>query len=274
MLSITTDYVTDTGSPELYLRRIAEAGFTHVHWCHHWNTDFLYDECELEQIECWLHRYNLQVTDLHASAGREKAWGSLREYERLAGVELVANRIEMAARLGTDVIIMHLPDLSDPTTREAAWDQVCKSLDTLRKPAGRHGVRIAIENGPLAEIEKLLSTYEPDYLGLCYDCGHGNLVPDGLDRLECLQDRLISIHLHDNDGSADQHNLPFWPGGTVDWDRLAKTLATSAYAKWVSMESTMKRSGMTDETAWLAQGFAAGTKLAAMIDRHRQPGKD
>ena len=114
MLSMTTDYMADTGSPEPYLRRIAEAGFTHVHWCHHWNTDFAYDDCELEQIECWLHRYNLQVTDLHASAGKEKAWGSLREYERLAGVELVANRIATAERLGADVIVMHLPDLKDP----------------------------------------------------------------------------------------------------------------------------------------------------------------
>jgi sugar phosphate isomerase/epimerase len=269
MLSMTTDYMADTGCPELYLRRIAEAGFTHVHWCHHWNTDFAYDDCELDQIECWLHRYNLQVTDLHASAGKEKAWGSLREYERLAGVELVANRIATAERLGADVIVMHLPDLKDPTTRDAAWAQVCKSLDTLKPIARRYGVRIALENGPLAEVDKMLSLYDAEYLGLCYDCGHGNLVPDGLDWLERLQDRLIAIHLHDNDGSADQHNLPFWPGGTVDWDRLTKILATSGYTKWVSMESNMKRSNMTDEPAWLAQGFEAGTKLAAMIERHR-----
>ena len=42
MLSMSTDYAEDTGSPELQLRRIAEAGFTHVHWCHHWDDDFLY----------------------------------------------------------------------------------------------------------------------------------------------------------------------------------------------------------------------------------------
>lgn len=269
MLSITTDYMADTGWPEPYLRRIAEAGFTHVHWCHQWNTDFLYEDCEIEQIECWLHRYNLQLTDLHASAGKEKGWGSLREYERQAGVELVANRIRMTARLCSDVIIMHLPDLKDPTTREAAWGQVCKSLDALQTPARQHGVRIAIENGPFVEIDKILSLYEPEYLGLCYDCGHGNLVPDGLDWLERLKARLISIHLHDNDGSADQHNLPFWPGGTVNWQRLAGILATSGYAKWVSMESTMKRSGMTDETAWLAQGFEAGQRFAEMIERCR-----
>jgi sugar phosphate isomerase/epimerase len=269
MLSMTTDYMTDTGCPEPYLRRIAEAGYTHVHWCHQWNTDFLYDDCEVDRIACWLRECGLAVTDLHGSAGKEKAWGSPREYERLAGVELVANRIRMAERLGADVIIMHLPDLKDPAMREITWDQLRRSLDALQPRARERGVRIAIENGPFPEIDRVLSLYGPDYLGLCYDCGHGNLIPDGLDWLERLKGRLISVHLHDNDGTADQHNLPFWPGCTVNWERLARILATSAYTKWVSMESTMKRSGMTDEPAWLAQGFEVGTRVTAMIERSR-----
>ncbi len=272
MLSITSDYAISTGCPEPYLRRIAEAGFTHVHWCHQWNTDFLYDDCEIEQIEHWLHRYGLQLTDLHASAGNEKAWGSLREYERLAGVELVANRIGMTAKLGADVIIMHLPDLKNPATHDAVWGQLRQSLDALQPIARQHGVSIAIENGPFVEIDRVLSLYEPEYLGLCYDCGHGNLVPDGLDWADRLKDRLLSIHLHDNDGTADQHNLPFWPGGTVDWNRLAKVLATSAYTKCVSMESTMKHSGMADEAAWLRQGLEAGGKLSQMIEQQRTTG--
>ena len=84
MLSITTDYVHDTGSPEPYLRAIGEAGFTHVHWCHHWNTDFLYSTHEIDQISQWLDTYGLQVLDIHASHGREKAWASPLAYQRLA----------------------------------------------------------------------------------------------------------------------------------------------------------------------------------------------
>lgn len=265
MLSITSDYFISTECPEPYLRRIAEAGFSHVHWCHQWNTDFLYDDCEIEQICTWLQTYGLGLTDLHASLGKEKNWGSAREYERLAGVELVRNRIRMAARLGSNVIIMHLPDLQPA----GAWDQLRKSLDALEPFARQHGVRIAIENGSFEEIAKVLAIYRPDYVGLCYDCGHGNLRPDGLNWAETLKDRLISVHLHDNDGSADQHNLPFWNTGTVAWPRLARLLATSSYSKWVSMESTMKNSGMVDEPAWLAAGFQAGTKLASMVEACR-----
>ena len=70
-LSITADYVTSRGCPEPYLRRIAEAGFIHVHWGYHYHTDFMYSRWEIDRIDRWLHAFGLQVLDLHASAGVE-----------------------------------------------------------------------------------------------------------------------------------------------------------------------------------------------------------
>ena len=237
-LSVTTDYRTDTGCPEPYLRRIAAAGFSHIHWCHHWNTDFLYADCEIEQIGAWLDELNLELLDLHASSGREKAWGSPKEYERRAGVELVANRADMCARLGGDVIVMHLPD----GAFDELWPRLRRSLDELQPLLRDRGVRIALENGSsrqsFDDIERVLTAYSPDYIGLCYDSGHGNRFPEGLDRLEALASRLLSVHLHDNDGSADQHRLLFT--GTVAWERLARIIARSAYQKCVSMEVSMR----------------------------------
>lgn len=257
MLSLTTDYAQDTGDPEPYLRRIADAGFSHIHWCHQWNTDFLYSRWEVEQVAQWLADYGLRLLDLHGSAGNEKKWAAPQEYRRLAGVELVRNRIEMTARLGGEVVIMHVP--SDPESVE-----VRRSLDELEPVAKANGVRIAIENGSFPAIARLLGEYRPDYLGLCYDSGHGNIGDTaGLDHLETLKGRLISVHLHDNDGSSDQHRLLFT--GTVDWPRLARIVAQSAYAKCVSMELSMRREGIADETQFLKRAFDTGTTFAGMI---------
>ncbi len=41
MLSVTTDYITSSGDPSPWLQQAAEAGFSHIHWCHQWCTDFL-----------------------------------------------------------------------------------------------------------------------------------------------------------------------------------------------------------------------------------------
>jgi sugar phosphate isomerase/epimerase len=264
MLSITTDYAKGTGDPSPSLKRIAAAGFSHVHWCHQWSTDFVYAACEVAQIAAWLREFGLSVLDLHGSIGVEKCWASDEAYRREAGVELVANRLEMTARLGGGVVIMHTgyyagPDKVFPT----AWDSLKRSLDELQPLARKLGVRIAIENGNWPMIHAILGAYPPDFLGLCYDSGHGNVDRVGLDQLARLKDRLISIHLHDNDGSDDQHRLPF--SGNVDWARLTAILKASSYKTCISMESTMRTQGISSEEEFLAQAFSAGTRLTAML---------
>jgi len=269
MLSVTTDYATDQGCPEPALRRIAEAGFTHIHWCHHWNTDFLYADAEIEAIEGWMKQYGLILTDLHASDGKEKRWASLREYERKAGVELVKNRMAMADRLGSDVIIMHLgSEPEEEPARGQYWTQLWRSLDELAPQARYYGVKIAVENGRFPMIRRVFEKYDPSYVGLCYDCGHGNLIREGLEELEALKDRLISIHLHDNDGTGDQHRLLFT--GTVQWDRLAQIIAASPYDKPINMEVSMKNSAIEDETLFLQKAFETGTTFSETVKAMRE----
>jgi sugar phosphate isomerase/epimerase len=268
MLSMTTDYAGGRGCPEPHLRLIAEAGFTHVHWCHQWNTDFLYGDAEILRIERWLRDFGLGLTDLHGSNGIEKRWTSSREYERLAGVELVENRIEMAARLGSDVVIMHMePHMDDDVYGEVYWTQLFRSLDELRPFAAERSVRLAVELGDIDPIEKVLAAYEPEFIGICYDSGHGNRRPDGPGWAEKHADRLISIHLHDNDKSSDQHRIPFT--GSVDWPRVIDVVARSSYNKWISLECEMVNEPCNDEAEFLALVHAAGTKLTAMLEEAR-----
>jgi sugar phosphate isomerase/epimerase len=269
MLSVTSDYVKSIGDPEPYLRRIADAGFSHVHWCHHWNTDFIYSQPEIDQIASWFADYHLRLLDLHASHGQEKNWGSTHEYARLAGVELVKNRIHMAATLGSDVIILHIPDMPGPDSQHTTtWlTPVRRSLDALAPFARERGVKIAVENmadDDFERINRLFSYYDPEYLGLCYDAGHGNIGEGrGLTHLEKVKGRLISVHLHDNDGSGDQHNLLF--SGTVDWERLACIMAGSSYSKCVSMETSMRNAGIPEEGVFLERAFQTGEAFSHMI---------
>jgi sugar phosphate isomerase/epimerase len=114
-----------------------------------------------------------------------------------------------------------------------------------------------------AVLRRLFDLYSSDFLGLCYDAGHGNLDGRGLDHLETVKDRLISVHLHDNDGTADQHRLVF--SGTIDWARLARIIATSSYEKCVNLEISMNNEGIPDEPTFLARAYETGAALADMI---------
>lgn len=257
-LSMTTIYQTDRGNPEPYLRGIAEAGFSHVHWSHQWSTDFIYAAPEITQIVRWIRQYGLQVLDMHATHGKEKRWDSRFEYRRLAGVELVRNRLEMAARLGARAIVLHAyPDQSLDAQR--------RTLDELEPTARLLEVRIALENlfeGNRQRLTELFAEFSPDYLGFCYDTGHGNMVTDGFEQLEAWRDRLAVLHIHDNDGNNDQHKLPFT--ATVDWERFMGIVRQSAYAGPLNLESTMGNHAEMAEAEFLQAAHRAGERLEGM----------
>ena len=80
-----------------------------------------------------------------------------------------------------------------------------------------------------------------------------------------LADRLISVHIHDNQGTGDDHNIPF--SGTVDWDRLTGILASSGYTKWISEEVSMRKAGIAEEPIFLARAFeTAQNRIIARLN--------
>jgi len=275
-LAITSAFVESIGDPAPYLRRIAEAGFKHVLWSHHAWSDFVYVEPEVRHIERALRETGLTLVDFHCPTGKEKPWGSPVEYQRLAGIELIKNRIETASRLGCNVVVMHIPaEPPDPAERAGFWDRQRHTIDVLAAHGRRHKVRMALENtlpGNFDTIERFLELEGPDVLGLCYDSGHGAARVDwpgnGLDRLEQLLDRVIDVHLHDNDGTGDQHLMPF--EGIVDWPRLARLWLRMSHAKAIiPLEVGLQRTDSRDEEfqrAFLRRAAEVGRKFAAMIE--------
>jgi sugar phosphate isomerase/epimerase len=258
-LSQTTIFKQSTGSPVDHLQLIAEAGFTHVHWSHQWYTDFLYSQAEIAQIKYWLSEFGLQVLDVHASRGIEKRWDSPLPYQRLAGVSLVKNRLILADQLGARAIVLHAePDMP--------LEMQLKSLHELEPYVRMFGVSISVENfadvASHTRLEQLFGEFSPDVLSFCYDTGHGNMNESGLDFLDNWKDRLSVLHIHDNDGSADQHKLPF--SGSVDWDRFAKILSGSAYTGPINLECMMANHEDMVEAVFLQASFEAGYKLHDM----------
>ena len=84
------------------------------------------------KIARWLRSYELTINDLHASSGEINHYYSENEDIRVAGLDLVKNRIHMANRLGTDVIVLHLPRQPDEADKNVAfWDAVHRSMDEL-----------------------------------------------------------------------------------------------------------------------------------------------
>ena len=288
-IAISTSILCSTGSPETYLRLIAEVGFTHLHWGHHWDTDFLYSRFEIAQIRQWLKRYGLKLLDIHGSEGVEKQWFSPEEYRRRSGVELVLNRVVMLRELeGPGCVMMHLPPNraikstpEDERLLPARVDALKRTLDELIPELEKYDGKIAVENrrnDSFGVIAKLMADYPAERIGITLDTGHANIdEARGLDRMEKFKDRLLALHLNDNDAVGDLHQPPFY--GTLDWGRVAKLVASSSYAgRPASFELTMRNTpffvrdvpiGEQPEKnmkAFLADTYDRCRKVAEMIE--------
>lgn len=273
-IAVNTDYAGSTGSPEKRLANMARAGFTHVHWCHQWNTDFAYMDSEISQIHKWLKQDGLTLLDIHGSVGPEKNWFSTEEYQRQAGRDLVANRMRMLRALeGTGTVMMHIPGYRSVTSEvekpfiEKSVDALRKSLDELMPLSQELHVPIAVENMPYDSfiiIEKLLSEYPAECLGLCYDSGHGHLFDNkGLDHLDHNKNRLLALHIHDNNGTGDQHQPPFY--GTLEWERFASILRASNYPREISFELAIRNTPFAENhEAFMDDAYARCLKFAKM----------
>lgn len=271
--SLSTDYLRKTLTPiSLRLKHMAEAGFTCIHWGEHGADDFIYHDCEIEQIRDWLDQLGLTCWDVHASAGVEKRWMSPVEPVRFAGLELVRNRIRLAQGLGAKVIVMHLSSETGKTVDEDVKNRAERNIESLIPDLERHQIALALENMFYTEennelLDILLKEIDDPHLGLCFDSGHGQISGDGLTILECHLDRLLALHLHDSDGRQDSHLLP--GAAAVDWNRILEWIAGSSYAGPLTLESVMGSQCDAHESRFLHEALHIANEMIQKIQKIR-----
>lgn len=307
-LGFATDFAGQSaklGEIRNVLQKISEAGFTHVHWCNEWDGDYIYSIYEMMQIKQWFDEFGLKAKSLHASKGSRisttmrkdaesrKDYTSSNEYSRIAGVELIQNRMDLAYLLGASEIVLHmyLPYMDfreKPETEAEFYAQVFKSLDELRGYAAERGIRICLETmleTPYEEqykqFDRIFARYGREYIGLCWDTGHTHVVANEkmYEFAKRYSDRIFSVHINDNLGGprtdiTDREGLTWccdmhWiPGeGTIDWEKVAEILAASDYELPIVMELSCHE---PDKDLFLKRSYEAGVKLAETIQGKRQ----
>lgn len=97
-------------------------------------------------------------------------------------------------------------------------------------------INVALENMESPQyLEYIFSNIQSKRLGFCFDSGHHNLYSPNLDLLDLYGDKLMAVHLHDNDRKEDMHALPF--AGSINWEGLSKKLKEIDYKGAVALET-------------------------------------
>ena len=173
---------------------------------------------------------------------------------------------------------------------EAEWDYTERFLDTIAPMAKEMGITICIENlyggigghlleGPCcdarkaaARIDRMNEKYQSEVLGFCFDTGHANLVGlDFEDFLTTLGSRLKVLHIHDNDGVADLHQIPFTftrareNVTSTDWEGFIRGLRKIGFDQVLSFETAPVLTAFPQELK--AQALALIAQIGAYFSK-------
>lgn len=147
-------------------------------------------------------------------------------------------------------------------SEEMEWRETEGFLDFLAPMAKEMGITICIENlydgvgghiveGPCCDaakaverMERINDKYHAEVLGFCFDSGHANLVGVDMENfITTLGGHLKVLHIHDNDGISDLHQIPFTFTRTrenqpsTDWKGFVKGLRNIGFNGTLSFET-------------------------------------
>ncbi len=182
---------------------------------------------------------------IHTPVGRVQL-GALDPALRQTSLAQVGRAIALAAQVGAHLITVHpTPSAAYRPGFEAQVEELeCQALQQLCAAAAAEDVTVAVENMPPGDAFPapcsnfsglwLLLERIPS-LGVTLDVGHAHVARVPLaDIVHRLGRRLRHVHVHDNDGAADQHR-PVGQG-TVDWRKLMAALGDIGYPGFLELE--------------------------------------
>lgn len=157
--------------------------------------------------------------------------GALNEKLRRVTLEIIFETLEIAHEMGSLLVVLHPGHYSPLSFKFAkAYEKVHRrSLEEIDRVAEKIGVRVALENMPKFPIldgqtaERIHNLIDGTNLYVTFDVGHLYTVTKNyVEFLELLGDRIIHIHLHDNNGESDSHLA--LGDGVIPWDDVLKVL--------------------------------------------------
>ncbi len=235
------------------VRLIADAGFDNISiW---WG--------DQDQVPDMARRRGMFVENLHTDYENANAiWTDEPESEGILNRYLDA--VQACAEYSIPVVVIHLSGGDNPPEPSALGIERFKRITEL---AERKNIIIALENLKRpAYIDYVYERIQSDKLHFCFDSGHENIYSKGIDLVAKYADRLAVLHLHDNNGAEDQHQLP--GDGNIDWNDIARRLKRGGYNGAISLEVSRvssKRFADASPEAFLEEAYKKAQWVAQLV---------
>lgn len=246
---------------------IKDAGFDGVMlWWEDETGDWPIDRFEMVRRA---NEAELTVFNIHMAGTDDNAIWSSDNYIREKHLIPICKTIEEIADLGYTNLVLHLcerGDVPDPAL------PLLHSIEALLPYAEDNHVTLSLENTWRADYPEYVWQAFPGVkeLGFCFDTSHANL-KDQFYLLEKYGHLLSALHISDNDGSADQHRLPF--DGAIDFSQRVLPFLKGKEVPF-TMELFADTKVYPEEEAFLRLAYDRISRLAAETEALEREAED
>lgn len=182
-------------------------------------------------------------------------YSSPNRYSRELATDLLMRSAEWAMTLNADVLVIH-PGLGVNGMSQGDWHRGYpspegweqKSLPLVARIIEACGksfpnLKLAVENMIFpheffrtpADLKNLLQAINASNVGVCLDVGHATAAQqDWEEFFQTLGNSIFHLHLHDNNGSVDEH-LPVG-AGSINYEGFIQKIETYGFSGAITLE--------------------------------------
>ncbi|NMA20365.1 MAG: sugar phosphate isomerase/epimerase [Lentisphaerae bacterium] len=204
----------------------------------------------LPELNRKFRQAGLTTPACHAFWGVGYDLGFLDDGQQMDSLRQHSDFLLYLGSMGVKTYTLHPGFRQGQPISDTVWSNLARNVELLLPAAEDAGIILALENGQesAADLEKMLDLirgFKHSNLGLCFDSGHAHCYSDlGVSgALNLCADQIVTCHLHDNDGSGDQHNPP--GEGSIEWKNMIPALKQCPRLQHAETES-----GNWGETSW------------------------
>ncbi|MCF6176972.1 MAG: sugar phosphate isomerase/epimerase [Victivallaceae bacterium] len=163
-----------------------------------------------------------------------------KEASRIA-IDSMKYSMDKGSRIGAKNHVLHWYQRFLDKSYDIMWRDI---VDEWADHAKKLGIRLLMETVPdkasnqryvsSSEIINFVRSYLPEVLAMCIDVNHSNLQEKLPNVVHKVKDRLISLHISDNDGHEEKHWLP--GQGLIDFTSFFESLEAIKFDGMLVME--------------------------------------
>ena len=206
-----------------------------------------------------LETAGLEIWSVHAPFGGGRDLSSLDESVRTETLASVERAFALGESLGCRAIVVHpSAEPIEQADRPERVGRARRSLEQVVEIARSHRVTAALEPLPRTclansadEVAVLLENLPSKWLGICLDVNHANLTEELPAFIRRFRNRIVTLHVSDNDGLDERHWLP--GEGVIDWPGVMGALLEIGYSGPLMYEVGIGDSGMAKRLDELAK---------------------